>query len=325
MGMRPPVVDDRPMHPPTTQTPAAVVDTQFDLRLLIQSLRNTVRVNVAVSFVGGAVALGAANRLGDVLGAGSHGAIRIVGAGLVVYAAALFAVGAARTSELVRWTLTASVADGSWVAASALAIVFVPFSNVGIAVIVSVAGIVAAVGARQLALRRRVRARASELSGVAEDPPVEVVHVERRMPVPSTQAWDVVTDHRLYGMLAPNLSDVRVASGEGQGMIRTCSSSRGKEWSEVCTVWDPGERFEVDVRTDDYPYPLAVMRGAWWVRPVTATSSDVGMDFRYQPRAGVRGAVFAALMQAAFPFVLRRILRGWRSEMTTRSNTDPRR
>ncbi len=94
-----------------------------------------------------------------------------------------------------------------------------------------------------------------------------------------------------------------------------------RRWSETCTLWAEGERFEFDVHTDGYPYPLAAMRGAWWVRAEHSDVSRVGMDFRYQPRSGMRGAVFAATMQAAFPLVLRRILRGWRAEMTRRSVT----
>jgi hypothetical protein len=34
---------------------------------------------------------------------------------------------------------------------------------------------------------------------------------------------------------------------------------------------------------------------------------------------GIKGRVFAALMQAGFPFVLRRILRGWEREIERRT------
>jgi hypothetical protein len=68
----------------------------------------------------------------------------------------------------------------------------------------------------------------------------------------------------------------------------------------------------VAVDTGDYPYPLAVMQGSWAVEPIATDRSRLVMRFLFQPRAGLRGRAFAWAMHAAFPFVLRRILRGWR-------------
>lgn len=56
------------------------------------------------------------------------------------------------------------------------------------------------------------------------------------------------------------------------------------------------------------------MRGAWYVEPSEdAQSSTVGMQFAFQSTATLYGRVFAIAMQLAFPLVLRRIARGWRS------------
>ena len=70
--------------------------------------------------------------------------------------------------------------------------------------------------------------------------------------------------------------------------------------------------------TSDYPYPLVEMRGSWSVRPDRAGSSTVELDFRYQAAATLKGRAFAIVMQAAFPVVLRRIMRGWRHEVQSR-------
>ncbi len=96
--------------------------------------------------------------------------------------------------------------------------------------------------------------------------------------------------------------------------IAWCTSRDGKTWNESCTLWDDQHRYEITVDTSNYPYPIQVMRGSWSVNP-SDNGSIVGMDFRFQPRPGIAGSVSAVLMNAAFPFVLRRILKGWEREL----------
>ena len=255
------------------------------------------------------------------LGTGHAGLVRLVGLGLVVFAFDVAAVAGARVSRLVRWAPVVSIADAVWVAATAVTVAAGWYSTAGVIVVVLVGAMVAAFGATQLRAWQHHRSIVGSwpVSMFDEVPPVEVAHVERKVRGSRHIAWDVVTDHELYGRLAPNLSAVHVQSGTGAGMVRVCSNNAGEEWSETCTVWDEGNRFEVNVRTDRYPYPLAVMRGSWWVSPDTPETSVVGMDFRYQPLPGIKGRVFAALMQAGFPVALHRILRGWEHEIAHRN------
>lgn len=271
--------------------------------------------------VGGLVCLVAGGWTSTVLGTGQAGLVRLLGLGLVVFAFDVAAVAGARVSRLVRWAPVVSIADAVWVAATAVTVAAGWYSTAGVIVVVLVAAMVAGFGAAQLRTWQHHRSTVGSrpVSMFDEVPPVEVAHVERKVLGRQHIAWGVVTDHELYGRLAPNLSAVHVQSGTGAGMVRVCSNNAGEEWSETCTVWDEGDRFEVNVRTDHYPYPLAVMRGSWWVRPDTPQTSVVGMDFRYQPLPGTKGRVFAALMQAGFPVVLRRILRGWEHEIAHRN------
>jgi hypothetical protein len=97
-------------------------------------------------------------------------------------------------------------------------------------------------------------------------------------------------------------------------------TARGEQWSEKCTLWEPAHRYEVAVDTTNYPYPLAEMRGAWFVEDASPGRVRVGMDFRFRPRKGVWGRSFAAAMHAAFPPVLNQIMRGWRREIAVRSS-----
>ena len=153
-----------------------------------------------------------------------------------------------------------------------------------------------------------------------EAPPTEVCHVEAAIDTTPAIAWSVITDHELYGRLAPNLSRVSPTASDGPGLTRTCANRRGDEWNETCTVWDKGHQYDIAVDTSDYPYPLIEMRGSW----STAATEPVilGMDFRYRSLPGIRGRLFAAAMQAAFPVMLGRIIRGWRQAAESRVAMD---
>jgi hypothetical protein len=298
-----------------------VVDELTPLRTAAQSLRNTLRLNAVTSMSGGLVSAIAGGWTAKLLGTEHTGLVRLVGVGLIVFAAHVAVVGGARFSRLLRWAPVVSVADGLWVAATAATIAAGLFSTSGALLMAAVGAMVSWFGLRQLRSWMRLRRAAdATLAHHDEAPPIEVAHVERKVHGSRDLTWDVVADQELYGRLAPNLSAVHVQSGTGAGMVRVCSNNAGDEWSETCTVWDEGERFEVDARTDDYPYPLAVMRGSWWVQSQGAATSVVGMDFRYQPLPGFKGRFFAAAMQAAFPMVLRRILRGWEREIEQRAS-----
>ncbi|MBA3250181.1 MAG: SRPBCC family protein, partial [Geodermatophilaceae bacterium] len=136
---------------------------------------------------------------------------------------------------------------------------------------------------------------------------------------PPAVVWPVVSDHELYGRLAPNLGKVEVVEGEGTGMRRRCEDTLGRGWTETCTLWNDGHEYAVAVDTADYPYPLGEMEGHWAARPDVG-GSLVTMRFRFVPRPGVTGGAFAAVMLLAFRPVLRRILRGWERELAARAS-----
>ena len=103
---------------------------------------------------------------------------------------------------------------------------------------------------------------------------------------------------------------------------RSCTDASGRSWSETCTLWEPGRRFDVDVDTSDYPYPLAQMQGSWRVEPADPNGSTVGMTFAFQPTPGIRGRPLVAVMHLTFPPILKRIVRGWIRVATTNPPQD---
>jgi ribosome-associated toxin RatA of RatAB toxin-antitoxin module len=95
--------------------------------------------------------------------------------------------------------------------------------------------------------------------------------------------WKVISDVGEYEKFATGLHDVTILSGEGKGMIRACSDPNGS-WQEVCTSWDPGKSytFEVDVNSDDYPYPFKVLIGTWSVEEISLTQSKIIVTFQFK-------------------------------------------
>lgn len=300
----------------------AVVDAHTPVRRAAQRLRNTLRLNACTSVGGGLALVAAPGPFNSLIGAGSSHWVRIVGAGLIVFALDVGTLSGARIRRLIRFAPLVSVADGTWVLASVATIAAGWYSTLGNAIVSAVAFMVGGFGWRQLVLLRLLRSEAGSAPTpvLDEAPPTEVCQLEATIDTTPAIAWSVITDHELYGRLAPNLSHVSPTGSNGPGLTRTCANRRGDEWHETCTEWDEGHQYAVAVDTSNYPYPLAEMRGSW--RTGAATPAVVGMDFRYRPRPGPRGRLFTIAMQAAFPIVLRRIIRGWRRAAALRVTSD---
>jgi hypothetical protein len=301
-----------------------VVDQHTPARRTVQRLRNTLRLNALTSFVGGLLAAVPSGLTDRILGTGYPGWVRVVGLGLVVFAMSVVTIASARVSKLVRWTRLIVGADAAWVVVSGVTIIAGWYSRNGTVVVAFVAGMVGSFALRQhLSLRGVSQYPRESLADIDEAPSIEVAHVERTMHGSVDQAWKVITDHDLYGRLAPNLGSVHSTAPNGPGLERTCTNRNGDAWHETCTLWneapDSEHRFDVNVDTTNYPYPLTLMQGSWWVRPISADRVVVGMDFRYQAQRGARGRIFSVVMQAGFPLVLRRILRGWKRAIASGS------
>jgi len=280
-----------------------------DSTAALHHLRGTLRANAAFSATGGLVALVGFAPIDSVLGIGNRLVVAVTGVGLLVFAALVVAVAAFEPRRMVRGTLAISIADLSWIAATAVVFAAVDLYRAAAPILGGVALMVAAFAVAQLWLR----IAASRMTDL-DSPVPERVHVERRLAAPASDVWPLLTDHDLYGRLAPNLLRVEVLGGEGAGMQRRCYDTLGRGWNETCTLWDAGRQFAVDVDTSDYPYPLHTMRGRWQVEP-DGDRSTVSMDFELVPRPGVLGGVFVATMLVVFKPVVRRILRGWEREL----------
>jgi hypothetical protein len=222
--------------------------------------------------------------------------------------------------RLRRWSVGVAAADVAWVAASVALLIGYPLTVPGAVALAAVAVVVAALAAWQL----------GGVAGARDDDPladIEVVQAVRVLAAALADVWALLTDHDLYGRLAPNLSTVEVVSEAGQPLRRRCTNTAGQAWEETCALWDDGRRFAVDVDTSDYPYPITLMRGLWQVDP-DPHGSRVTMRFAHRAIPSVRGGLFTIGFRALFPPILNRIFRGWQRSLpatTAGASAEPER
>lgn len=299
------------------------VGSHFRAIAAVTALRNAVRLNALFSVVSGSICFVFAGWVGGQLGIGDSWTIivRLVGFGLLAFAALLVVIAAAIPRRLISASLPVVAGDASWVAATVVLIAMGSFSTRG-AVVTGVVGVVV-LGFAVLQWRARVGSlTAVEDATVRLDEMTTIEGVVFHCDVPASAEalWPVMIDHELYAKLARNLGGATAVTENGPGLVRHCSDTNGKTWSESCTLWDPGRRFSVNVHTDaaDYPYPLAMMQGSWGVAPTGRPgTSEVTMAFAFQPTPGVKGAIMALGMNATIRPILRRIARGWKRAATS--------
>lgn len=93
----------------------------------------------------------------------------------------------------------------------------------------------------------------------------------RLIDAPIGDVWAVVSDAGGYHQVVDTLEHTEITSGRGEGMTRHCLDTRGREWNEVCTLWEDGRRFRMTVDVESYPAAFraifAEVAGTWPVEP----------------------------------------------------------
>jgi len=290
----------------------AAPETEIAARRAATRLRNALRMNTGFSLLTGLIALIASGAISDVLGVEQIWLVRLLGVGLVGFAAFVLWVASTRTTTLTPVSRMISFADFGWVAGTVALIAAGGLSTSRAIVTGLIAFVVLELGINQLRQRSRLvtelKATDAEIN---ELPAIEVIEFSQPSSFSAEELWPAMTDHGLYAKLALNLKAAEGLTPNGPGFQRTCTDPAGRTWSETCTLWDPDHRFDISVDTSDYPYPLAVVQGSWRVEPGEQARSTIGMRFVIQPTPGLYGRLFVPLMHAGFAPILKRIARGW--------------
>ncbi|MCS3902659.1 hypothetical protein J2T55_000663 [Methylohalomonas lacus] len=275
----------------------------------ILTLRRALLANALFSLACGLLLLFAPATVGALLGWYAPVLLQLIGVGLILFAIDL--VHQATRPRPTSWrALYASVADGLWVVGSIAAVLLLPhdLSDRGVAIVLTVAGIVLGFGAWQLwGIHRAHYSRASGLYRHCL-----VVEAD----APADALWSIIRDLSAIKDYMPTLktSELLDNRAPGIGAVRCCTDQADRRWSEECTDFSDTERCLV-VRfladAPDFPFPVRYMIGGWTVTAVDATRSRVEVWWELAPKpwplAPLLMPMLAFQADRDFPAVMQRM------------------
>lgn len=284
--------------------------------LAVQRVRNVLRVNTMFSVVTGVAVVGSSAWVARQLGGIPTLVVAAIGLGVVAFGIVVVSVSVAGALTVWRGGLLVATADLVWVAISIPVLIIGDLTAAGVAAVAVVGACVLGLAGSEVAALRRLAPFAGSVDGSR----LETVRRSVDLEAPAAVGWEVVSDHELYGRLAPNLRAVHLLSDEGaiHGK-RRCVARSGESWTESCDVFLDDRRYEVNVDTSDYPYPLASMAAVFRVDEIDGQHCRASAVFYYERRPTLRGSLLAAGMPTAFAVIMRRITNGWAKEAEQRA------
>ena len=277
----------------------------------VQRVRTVLRVNTVFSIVSGVAVAASSAWLAQQLGGPPTLAVVAIGLSVVVFGFVAMAVSVAGARTVWRGGGLVASADLAWVAISIPVIIIGDLTSAGVIAVSVVGSGVLALAVSEVVVLGVLSPFANALDGSR----LETVGRSVALDASAAIGWEVVSDHELYGRLAPNLSAVHLLSdADSDHGQRRCVARSGESWTESCDVFPDERRYEVNVDTSDYPYPLVSMAAAFRVDEIDDQRSRASAVFRYERQPTLRGALLAAGMPAAFAIIMRRITNGWAAE-----------
>ena len=130
------------------------------------------------------------------------------------------------------------------------------------------------------------------------------------------KVWKVISDVKNYHVVAPNIDEVKIVSGEKEGMVRKCVHEKDS-WNETCTLWQPEKQysFEVDTNASDYPYPFSSLRGNWLVNEAGSDSTEIVMNFELEYQRRFQNLLLHPFLKYKFSKVGEELLNNWQKQI----------
>jgi hypothetical protein len=124
------------------------------------------------------------------------------------------------------------------------------------------------------------------------------LQVQRDVVAPMAAVWDAVSDAGGYARFADGIAATAVSGQEGD-MVRVCTDDRGSQWSERCTLWEPGRRYRMSVDVSSYPLRFRMLfselHQTWNVEPAPH-GARVTLTFHGTVKLGVLGRLAVRLL-----------------------------
>lgn len=280
----------------------------FSMKLL----RNSLFFNSVFSAITGIPLIFQSDYISRLFGIDNSWGFLSLGIGLILFSLIVFYVGKRNPIKPIP-ALIIIVADLIWVLASIALLLFNPFDLtetgkllvVIIALIVFVISFLQTIGLSKIDLNTK--------SGLKE------LRYERIIDADSQTTWSIISDVANYHHVAPNIDDVKILSGGGEGMVRQCSQGDGT-WTEECVLWNEGEEFsfKVDTNAPNYPFPLSYLQGTWKVLPTNSNEkSRIEMVFELRYKKKVFDILLHPFMVSKFGSIVDELLDNWESKVAT--------
>lgn len=151
---------------------------------------------------------------------------------------------------------------------------------------------------------------------------MERITHHRTVDAPLETVWAVVTDHQLYGAVAPNLASVEPVDGDGEGGVRRCVDTDGNEWTETITDWTPkgGYAVSVDVADSDFHRRLFHRFEGEWRLSEVESGVRITIEFAFEPKYGPFGRLITKVFAYKAPDIVAEILDAWEAEIANRQS-----
>lgn len=247
----------------------------------MKDLKLALRLNAAFSLITGAILTMFPHSAATLFGVSQSALFLLIGTALLLFSAAVYAVSRQSPIHLI-YVFVIIVLDIGWVFGSIAVISLGLFgiSTAGQLAITIVAIIVSGFAVHQSYALMYIHSSGKTAAR-------KTFRFTRSVNSDRATIWKVISDLNNYHNIAPNIDETHIVSGEGEGMVRMCSSG-GNSWSETCTAWEPGQKYSflIDTAASDYPYPLKSLQGTWRVHSSGNGKADIEILFHPVSRVG---------------------------------------
>ena len=233
----------------------------------------------------------------------------IIGLCLIYFSFSIFKELKNPNSEAVFYVI---IQDLIWALASILILTIKPFgiSALGNQIIASVAFVVLFFSIGQsigLAQTDSMRGKG-----------IKRLSFERVINASKVKTWKAISDVSNYHKVAPNIDDVKIISGQDEGMVRSCSHKKDN-WTEVCTQWNEEEQYSFKVNTEavDYPYPLKHLKGTWKVEEISKYKTKIIMEFEFAYKHKIYNLLIHPFMKSQFNKICKELMDNWQAQLET--------
>jgi ribosome-associated toxin RatA of RatAB toxin-antitoxin module len=281
----------------------------------MKNLQLALGINGAFSICTGIILIAFSHSISQLFEAESTTYFWLIGTALVLFSFGVFYMSLQKPIHLIH-VFTIILLDVGWVIASISVISFDLFdiSYPGKFAISVVALIVLGFALHQsYAL--------SKVDTSRENSSRKTFRFTRKVRSDRNRAWEVISDLENYHNIAPNIDETHIVSGEGEGMVRTCSSG-DHSWSETCTEWKPGEQYTFLINTSapDYPYPLKYLRGTWGLNTISDSIVEIEMVFEFEYKHFIQSIIVHPFMGSWFRKVCENLLDNWKQKIEEQPN-----